>query len=63
MRLLKLLLLLGLFIAMFLWVKSAEDEINRKSCFEAETKFSKGDSIKCDSLRKPQALQYDLRPR
>jgi hypothetical protein len=63
MRLLKLLLLLGLFIAMFLWVRSAEDNIDRKMNYSAEIKFNNSDSIKCDSLSEVRQMQVDLKPR
>jgi hypothetical protein len=62
MRLLKLLLLLGLFIAMFLWVRSAEDNIDRKMNYSTETKFSNGESIKSESLSEVRQTKTDLRP-
>jgi hypothetical protein len=63
MRLLRLLLLLGLFIAMFLWVRSAEVNIERKMNYSTGTKFNISDSVKCDSLSEVREMQPDLRPR
>jgi len=63
MRLLKLLLLLGLFVAVFLWVRSAESNVNPTFNYSSQFIEYAADTIKLDSITKGRNHELDLKPR
>jgi|GEM_PF-3905316 len=63
MRLLKLLLLLGLFVAVFLWVRSAERKVNPTFDYSSYASENACDSVGSDSITNGRNHELDLRPR